>query len=436
MLELLGILILLGLIGFSIGLHEIGHMVPAKKFGVKVTEYAIGFGPTIFTTKKGETDYRIRLLPVGGFIRMIGMFAPSRRDGKVVGGRFADAILQARLSSAEEIGPDEDSRAFYRLSVPKKLTVMIGGPLMNLIIATFLFGVIFGVIGFPTATTTTGYVVACVPTESDPEGAGTIAGCVDSAETPAVAAGFKAGDQLISVNGTPMNEWIDFHTSLDGKSPGDVVSITVRTAQGDTRTREVTLAKVTYPEYDSQGNLTGQNITRGFVGLGPSYVWETQPLTAVPGAMWNMTTHAVGAIVNFPQKIFTLAQSMLTGQDRDPNGPVSVVGVSRLSGEIAASDQPLRDKASQILGMAASLNLFLFLFNLLPLLPLDGGHAAGATFEGLRRMWAKLRGKSDPGPIDIARMLPLTYVMTFILLISGAIVIFADIVDPISLLDL
>jgi membrane-associated protease RseP (regulator of RpoE activity) len=436
MLELLGILILALLIGLSIGLHEIGHMVPAKKFGVKVTEYAIGFGPTVFSRTKGETDYRIRLLPVGGFIRMIGMFAPSRADGRVVGGRFAQAIADARTTSAEEIGPNDDARAFYRLSVPKKLVVMTGGPLMNLVIASVLFGVIFTVIGFPTTTSTTGYVVQCVPTESDPSGEGTIAGCVDSSITPAVTAGFKPGDKLLSIDGLQISKWEDFQTGLDGKVPGDQVAITVNTAAGETQTRTVELAKITYPEYDVDGNLTGKTITRGFVGLGPAYEYVSQPISDVPPAMWALTTRSISAILSFPQKIYTLVAGMVSGQDRDPNGPVSVVGVSRLSGEIAASDQPFKEKASMILGMAASLNLFLFLFNLLPLLPLDGGHAAGAIFEGLRRTLARLRRKADPGPIDLARMLPITYVMTAVLLITGVVVIFADLVDPISLLDL
>ncbi|MEY3278144.1 MAG: hypothetical protein RLZZ426_630, partial [Actinomycetota bacterium] len=172
------------------------------------------------------------------------------------------------------------------------------------------------------------------------------------------------------------------------------------------------------------------------VGLGPAYEYVSQPISDVPPAMWALTTRSISAILSFPQKIYTLVAGMVSGQDRDPNGPVSVVGVSRLSGEIAASDQPFKEKASMILGMAASLNLFLFLFNLLPLLPLDGGHAAGAIFEGLRRTLARLRRKADPGPIDLARMLPITYVMTAVLLITGVVVIFADLVDPISLLDL
>jgi membrane-associated protease RseP (regulator of RpoE activity) len=110
-----------------------------------------------------------------------------------------------------------------------------------------------------------------------------------------------------------------------------------------------------------------------------------------------------------------------------------VVGVTRLSGEIAASDQSLRSKVQQIVGMAASLNLFLFLFNLLPFLPLDGGHVAGALFESVRRRLAKFRGKADPGPVDIARMLPITYLVSLLLLSAGLIVIVADAIAPISL---
>jgi membrane-associated protease RseP (regulator of RpoE activity) len=112
---------------------------------------------------------------------------------------------------------------------------------------------------------------------------------------------------------------------------------------------------------------------------------------------------------------------------------VSVVGVSRLGGEIAAMDEPIVAKAATFLSLAASLNLFLFLFNLLPILPLDGGHVASALYEGLRRSIAKVRHRPDPGPVDTARLLPVAYVVAGMLLLMGVIVIWADLVKPITL---
>jgi membrane-associated protease RseP (regulator of RpoE activity) len=149
--------------------------------------------------------------------------------------------------------------------------------------------------------------------------------------------------------------------------------------------------------------------------------------------MWNMTQRSVEALASFPAALLELGGNLFSTAERNPEGPISVVGVTRLSGEIAASDLSLRSKALEILGLAASLNLFLFLFNLLPVLPLDGGHAAAATFEGVRRRMNRWRHRKDPGPIDTAKLLPLTYVMTAILLVSGLVVIVADIIKPIAL---
>jgi membrane-associated protease RseP (regulator of RpoE activity) len=198
-------------------------------------------------------------------------------------------------------------------------------------------------------------------------------------------------------------------------------------------TFNTSLAAVQYPKYDSQGNETNKIITRPFVGISPDFYWQTLSVTEVPKYMWDFTGSTIESLMSFPVRVYDLAYRMATGKERDPNGPISVVGVTRLSGEIAASDQSLRSKVQQIVGMAASLNLFLFLFNLLPLLPLDGGHVAGALFESIRRKIAKFRGKPDPGPVDIARMLPVTYLVSLLLLGAGLIVIVADTIAPISL---
>lgn len=428
MLEILGALLLIFLIALSIGLHEVGHLVPAKRFGVKVTEFAIGFGPALWKGQWGETSLRLRAFPVGGFIRMIGMYAPSRADGKRVGGWFAQQVLDAREASAEEIGADEDSRTFYRLSTPKRLVVMIGGPAMNLLLAAVLFALCFSVIGFEVPTNGVGQLSSCVPTIQDPDA--TRENCQP---TPAKAAGIKAGDQIVGVDGVAVSDWVGFRDALADVKPGDEVSLRLLDSTGSERTVVLVAADWAYEELDAKGKPTGVIGHRAFIGVSPAFEFQTMSLTTVPGAMWDMTTASVAALGAFPQKLVELAVSLATGQERDPMGPVSVVGVTRLGGEIAAADASWRTKAFDLLGMAASLNLFLFLFNLLPLLPLDGGHAAGAIFESLRRRVASWRGRPDPGPVDIARLLPLTYVTTFLLLGSGVLVILADIVAPISL---
>ena len=143
LLYVLGVLFVVLGVGLSIGLHEIGHLVPAKKFGVKVTQYMVGFGPTLWSTRRGETEYGLKAIPLGGYIRMIGMFPP--RPGDAEGtirvsstGRFTQLADEARQLSLEEIKPGDEDRVFYKLSVPKKVVVMMGGPVMNLVIAVVL----------------------------------------------------------------------------------------------------------------------------------------------------------------------------------------------------------------------------------------------------------------------------------------------------------
>lgn len=432
MLEIIGILIFLGLVGASIGLHEFGHFIPAKKFGVKVSEFAVGFGPTLFARNFGETSFRLRLLPVGGFIRMIGMYLPNRPNGKPDSGFFSSAISSARLESSSEISQADEARTFYRLSVPKKLVIMTGGPLMNLILSFFMFAFVLAGIGFQTPNTNVGRVISCVPTQANPNGELINNQCPDSAQTPAALSGLKVGDKIVAVAGTEIKEWMDFSKALLDRKPGDLVAINVLR---DSEKIVITapLAKVELPEYDAQGNETGKTLTRPFVGISPDFYWQTTSIAEVPGYMWNFTTSTFESLMSFPVKVYDLGYRLATGKERDPNGPISVVGVTRLSGEIAASDQTLRAKAQQIVGMAASLNLFLFLFNLLPFLPLDGGHVAGALYEGARRKLARFQGSKDPGPVDIARMLPITYLVSLLLLATGLVVIVADTIAPISL---
>lgn len=432
MLAGLGVITLLLLIGVSIGLHEIGHLVPAKKFGVKVIDYAIGFGPTVFKRRRGETEYHIKLIPLGGFIRMIGMYPPAREGQPVRSGRFADLVEQARETSAEEIGPGEESRTFYRLPVRKRLVIMCGGPLMNLGLAALLFTIVFSVIGVGAASNRIGQLIPCVPTQAEPTGAGSIAGCGDASVSPAVAAGLKVGDTIVSVDGVKTPTYADVSTALRKHSIGDTVTLEIQNSAG-TKTHLVTMADAVVEQYDESGKALGTFEHRPLIGFIPAAELKPLPISDVPGLMWDMSVNAGKALLVFPQKLYQLGHNLFTGQERDPNGPISVVGVSRLSGEVVASDLEWTMKVQEILGMAASLNLFLFLFNLVPLLPLDGGHAAAAIAEAVRRQWARLRKKADPGPIDVARALPLTYFVSALLLLSGLLVIVADIVAPISL---
>jgi len=436
MLELLGIVLFALLIGLSIALHEVGHLLPAKKFGVKVTEYMIGFGPSVWSRVKGETRYGLKAVPLGGYIRMIGMLPPAT-DGtsrSMSTGRFAAMVNDARKQSVDEIQPGEEARAFYRLPVRKRVVIMMGGPTMNLILAFILFAIVLVGIGIPQATMQVSDVSSCVPTASSPTGQPLPSGncATGSAPAPAAVAGIEAGDTIVAINGQPATDWLETTTWIRAH-PGASATFTVERA-GQTVDIPVTIATAVRPVLDEQGNPTSETVSAGFVGIGPSFAWVSQPWTSVPQYMWDLTVQSVKALVMLPVKLYHLvADTLIGGQERSADSPVSVVGASRLGGDIAAMDEPMTAKVATFLGLAASLNLFLFLFNLLPVLPLDGGHVAGALYEAVRRRVARWRGRPDPGPVDMARLLPVAYVVAGALLLMGVIVIWADLVKPISL---
>ena len=205
-------------------------------------------------------------------------------------------------------------------------------------------------------------------------------------------------------------------------------------ADGTTVQLPVETAEVTRPVYDEMGEPTGAVETTGFLGVRPEIEYVNQSWTTVPAQMWDLTARSATALVSMPVRVYELvSETLVGGGERQIDSPVSVVGVSRLGGEIVASDESPEAKIAIFLSLAASLNLFLFLFNLLPILPLDGGHVAGALYEGSRRSVARVRGRPDPGPVDVARLLPVAYVVAVALVAVGAVVIFADLVKPLTL---
>ena len=436
MLELVGILLFALLIGLSIALHEMGHLLPAKRFGVKVTEYMIGFGPTLWSRVRGETRYGFKLIPVGGYVRMIGMLppAPDGTQRSMSTGRFAAMVADARRQSADEVGPGDENRTFYRLPVRQRITIMLGGPLMNLIFAFVLFAILLLGIGLPAPSLQVSSVGACLPTATQPMAQPLPSGeCpTGSAPSPAAEAGFQAGDTLLAINGAPIADWTAA-TEWIRAHPGDTAVITVDRA-GQAVDLSVVVGEATRPVYDDYGQETGEVATTGYLGLAPASEWVRESWTAVPAYMWDITSRSVQALISLPVRLYELVtETLLGGQDRAFDSPVSVVGVSRIGGEVAAMDQPLRAKAATFIGLLASLNLFLFLFNLLPILPLDGGHVVGAAYEAVRRWLARITGRPDPGPVDVARLLPVAYVVAGVLVAMGVVVIWADLVKPISL---
>lgn len=415
-----------GVLG-SIALHEVGHLVPAKRFGVRVTQYMVGFGPTVWSRVRGETEYGLKAVPFGGYIRMVGMFPPHRNpQGDLVlaassTGPFQSMIEDARRSSVEEIRAGEEHRAFYQLPVRQKLVVMLGGPTMNLFLAAVLYTVALVVLGVPTVTSTVAEVAPCVPSNVVDE-------CADSdPQSPAAAADVKAGDQIVAVDGVAYDDWLKV-VDLVRAQPGQEVVLTVE-RDGRTIDLPVTIGSTQVPDPD---NPT-KTVTAGFIGLSPAVEQQRSPMTAVPERMWEFVSRSGQAIVSIPSKMAGVWQAAFGDQDRDPTGPVSVVGVGKFSVAVAEDQATVSWKLANWLTLLAALNMALFFFNLIPLLPLDGGHVAGALYEGGRRQIAKARGRPDPGPVDVARMLPVAYTVAFLLIGMSVLLIYADIVNPITL---
>ncbi|SMG36217.1 Membrane-associated protease RseP, regulator of RpoE activity [Agreia pratensis] len=431
---ILGVLIIfVGLI-VSIGLHEVGHLVPAKLFGVKVTQYMIGFGPTLFSRKRGETEYGFKAIPGGGYISMIGMFPPAKTGGAVRNastGFFNTLVQDARDVSAETIG-DDDDRAFYRLPVWKRIIIMAGGPAMNFVIAIVVFAIVL--CGFGVAKTSVGSISQCVlPATSERQ-------TCDPGDTPGpgVTAGFKEGDIITAIDGKTVANWSE-STAIIQKSPNKTLSVEVQ-RDGQTKTLTVVPFLAERYELDSTGNKvlddSGQPVTQevGFVGIGPKQELVPQgPGSVLPFVGENIASVA-HIILNLPQRMVDVANAAFGSGPRDPNGPISVVGVGRAAGEIASMDEfTVQSKVATLLGLIGSLNIALGVINLVPLMPLDGGHIAGALWEGIRRFFAKLFKRRDPGPVDTAKLMPLTFAVVIVIGAMSVLLTYADIVKPINL---
>ena len=407
----------------SIGLHEIGHLAPAKKFGVKVTQYMIGFGPTIWSKQKGDTEYGVKAIPLGGYIRMIGMVPPAK-DGETAKGPFADLVNSARQQSLEEIGPEDENKVFYKLSVPKKLTVMFGGPFMNLVLAFVFFAISFAGIGFPAATNEVKQVVTCLPSEVD-----VLGNCLPgTTASPALSAGIKDGDKIISFDGKEITDWEALANGIRESKEGNVEITVLRDGKELNLTAEIVLA--TRP---SSANSEVENEPTPYLGIAPQIIMERQSINSVFDVLVNITVGTGQVLWNLPERVGQLFGAAFLGEQRDPEGLVGIVGVTRVGGEIAAAEIPGMWRFATLLNLAGGLNMALFLFNLLPLLPLDGGHVAGAIYEGLRRSFAKLRRKPDPGPADTSKMLPFAYSVAILLIGLSMLLLYVDVVNPIRL---
>ncbi len=430
MAYVVGVVIIVVGVLVSIGLHEIGHMVPAKKFGVRVSQYMVGFGPTIWSKTKGETEYGLKWIPLGGYVRLVGMYPTDEAVGaKKPTTWWGRLSADARAASAEEIHPGEDHRAFYRLSVPKKLVVMFGGPVMNLVLALVLIGIIMVGIGLPTQTTTVSNVSDCVLTTTQTE-------CpADAAPAPAKAAGLRSGDTIVSWDGSKVGSWDELSAAIRASS-GSVPVVVER--DGQTMTLPVDVEKVSR---DADGNVVSSGsqatgTTTGYIGIGPELRNERQPIWEVPTTVASMAWQVGGIVVRLPQQVWAVADRTINGEARGAESVLSIVGVGRIAGEttsVEGSAISTSDRVLMLLQILAALNISLFVFNLIPLPPLDGGHIAAALWEGARRQVSRLRGAVRTRPADSARLVPVGYAVFVLFLVMGVMLMWADVVNPVRL---
>jgi membrane-associated protease RseP (regulator of RpoE activity) len=425
LLYVLGILIFLLGIAVSVGLHELGHYLPAKRFGVQVRQFMVGFGPTIFSRFRGETEFGVKAFPLGGYILMSGMYPPASKPSK---GLFSNWINEAR----KEIAAQEDSEAgrkFYQLTALKKMTIMLGGPVMNLLLGTVLIVVSLSGIGTLQNSLKVEQVYQCLEVTSSGE-------CEEGAPaTPASLAGLQAGDTVSGVNGQSVESWAEVIQLLSNRESSELTVL----RDGESKQLSISPVFMERAVYDTFGNLQldqqGNPKTELTPVLGIRLQGVTQPLPlsqALAFAGASVVSMA-GFIVQLPYQVYQVTLSTLGLAERDPNGAVSIVGVGQLAGELTAADIGVDAKLASLLLLLGSLNLVLFVFNLVPLLPLDGGHVLGAIYEGTKRtLGRKLRGV-DPGPIDTAKALPLAYFVWLLLISTGLLLILADLINPITL---
>ncbi|MFF7031750.1 M50 family metallopeptidase [Streptomyces albidoflavus] len=429
LLTVLGILVFAFGLLFSIAWHELGHLSTAKLFGIRVPQYMVGFGPTIFSCRKGETEYGIKAIPLGGYIRMIGMFPPGA-DGRIEArstSPFRGMIEDARSAAFEELQPGDETRLFYTRKPWKRVIVMFAGPFMNLILAVAIFLGVSMSFGFATQTTTVGGVQQCVIAQSEKRDTCRSGDPV----SPAKAAGLQEGDKIVAFNGAPVDDW----ATLSERIRQTIGPATLTVERDGARTQlEANLIENRVAKKDADGEvMKDQWVRAGYLGFAAQT--EIQPLGFVDsvGRMGDMLENGVESIIALPSKVPALWDAAFDGGERADDSPVGVVGAARIGGEVMNLDVPAQNQIAMMLFLLAGFNLSLFLFNMLPLLPLDGGHIAGALWESVRRRGARLLRRPDPGPFDVAKLMPVAYVVAGLFICFTLLVLVADLVNPVRI---
>jgi membrane-associated protease RseP (regulator of RpoE activity) len=398
-MDLIGWVIFIAALLISVMLHETGHFVFAKAFGMKVTRYFIGFGPTIWSTWRGDTEYGIKALPLGGFVRIVGMHSLDDPDD-----------------------PFDEARSFRRAPAWQRIIVLCAGSATHFLLALILvFGLALG-LGIANVNTQLGTIGPCVPANLKAYDNGTCTG--SDPVSPARQAGLQAGDVVTAFDGKPVTTWTQLSDAILAAPSWEPVTITVR-RHGRLLTLDTTTAAV-----------SGR--TGSYLGIGPS------------GALVFLATSPLGAIENagstFGQVLVGSAQAaadlpaalpkLFEGKERASvaGGQVtSIYGAAQATGAYLGTNVGWQYKVSFVLLLIASLNIFVGAFNMLPLLPLDGGHVAAIIYERIRAWLARLRGRPDPGLADIGKFLPVSFGLFMVIVCLALVLVAADIVNPLSI---
>ena len=394
-MDALGWLIFLAALVVSVMLHETGHFVTAKRFGMKCTQYFFGFGPTLWSVKRGETEYGFKAIPAGGFVKIVGM------------------------TSLDEVDPEDEARSFRQAPGWQRLIVLAAGSFMHFLFAAVL---IFGLaltIGIENGNTTQlGTVATCVPTNAQSLNHG--AACTSGeAKSPAVIAGLKVGDQVTSFNGTAVSNWTQLQNAILKVKPGTPVALTVE-RDGHSVTLHTALAEV--PGHGS------------YFGIAPTVTLQRQgPVDAVKYIGTGFSQVVTGTASALGQVPAALPNLFSANRSQTAAGNLSsVVGAAQATGAAVAAKVGWEYKVNFVLLLIAELNIFWGVFNLFPLLPLDGGHIAVVIWERIRAWFARVRHQPDPGQVDYRRVVPVMFSVFAVIIVFTLVVIVADIVNPVN----
>jgi len=389
-----------------------------------VPQFIVGFGPTLFSRQRGETEYGIKWLLLGGYIRMAAMYRPDPSPQAAKTGwraRLADEARSVSRDEIEAIEPNSQGRGFYTLSAPRKATIMLGGPTMNLILALALLAVVGSGIGAYQTATLVDQVAACY----DSAGSWVEVCGADTTAGPAAQAGVQPGDRLVSWNDQTLEAWSDL-------GPAIAQTGTAPSRLGLQRDGQLLYLEVTPVSFGSGDQA------RSVIGVSAAYELTRQPITQAPKELVAVIGTSARVYFSLPVRVWQTLTDMIEGNERDINSPLSMVGVARVSGDMGQMTggggiDPWRIRWAMWLQLGAMVNIALWLFNMLPLLPLDGGHVVNAIFEGGRRTLARWRGQPDPGPADSARLMPISYAVVGLLILMTLVLVTADIINPIHL---